>query len=80
MKIITAMMTDFDHLARGSDEDIIQRFLFYVRNARKQVIPKSVAAIGKTVLREPQKLTISLFDSQQRLVAQYCFVPIPPFR
>ncbi|MDO8543769.1 MAG: hypothetical protein Q7S40_25285 [Opitutaceae bacterium] len=80
MKSVTAVITDFDQLARASDDEIIRRFVYYCHNSKKQLVPKNVASYGSKVQRQPELLTIGLFNAAEKQVATFSFAPVPPFR
>jgi hypothetical protein len=78
MKTFTAVIVDFEHLARGADADIIDRCLFYCRG-KKRILPKSAIQYVNKVTRTPRSLTVHFLDAANREVAQYNFAPLPSF-
>lgn len=76
MKSVTAVITDFDQLARAPDEAIIRRFVFYCRSSKKPLVPKTIAAYGRKVIRQPELLTIALFNSSGKQIGTFSFAPV----
>lgn len=79
MRITTLTIADFQQLLQHSDVEVVRRFILVVRNSRKGLVPKSVAAIGEQVRRDPQFLALALFDAKGAQVAEFRFAPIPSF-
>jgi len=80
---VSAMIVDFDSLASRSDDEIINRFLFYSRNSRKRIFAKSVRYNACKVERTTMSLTIRLLDSagssDPQTTAFFSFIPPPNF-
>jgi len=71
------MVIDFDALARQSEKEILNRFIFYCRTT-KGLFKKAIQYDGFRVLKKPEALVIDMMLGQVR-TAQFSFIPPPDF-
>jgi hypothetical protein len=75
---VTVTHADFDSLARGNDQWIIQQFRALCSMSRKRIFKKSVQYDRCRVTRGQNYITIQFYLAETE-TARFSFVPTPRF-
>jgi hypothetical protein len=69
---VTVLYLDFDGLAQGNDQSVINHMSFALRSSKKKLFAKSVKYDRCRVNRQPNVITIHLFNDKTE-TARFAF-------
>jgi hypothetical protein len=70
---ISIVVTNFDEVARMSNEAVFQNFVFCMRSSKKRILPKHVQFNRYRISRTPAAITVHL-NLDENETAQISFV------